>query len=135
MPPVDTTENRKENKPMANGTYEKIPLAEQLHRAYRGGFIHPEYPACAVRALGEMPMDAYLKDAAYLAGLAQMLALPQDRLEKMTLRETAVCINRLKSLGVGELPRGELLHLLAAPLWDAYRAWKEAQTDDKEETP
>lgn len=111
--------------------YKKIPLAEQLERAgkYR---VHPEHDACAVRAFGEMPLCDYMK-AEYAGRLGMALGIPPERLEKMTVREAAQLIGRHKRPGKGVLPQGELLRLFAAPMGEAYRAWKEAQDAKNEE--
>ena len=111
--------------------YKKIPLEEQLEKAGRER-IHPEYDACAIRAFGRMPLSDYMKNDNYRTRLAMMLGIPTERLEKMTVRETARLIGRHKRPGPGTLPHRELLRLFAAPMSEAYRAWKEAQ-DKKDE--
>ena len=73
-----------------------------------------------------------MKNDNYLTRLAMMLSIPPERLEKMTVRETAALIGRHKRPGPGTLPHRELLRLFAAPMSEAYRAWKEAQ-DKKDE--
>ena len=112
--------------------YKKIPLAEQLERAgkYR---VHPEHDACAVRAFGEMPLCDYMKGE-YAGRLGMALGIPPERLEQMTVRETALLISRHKRPGPGVLPHKELLRLFAAPMGEAYRVWKEAQDAEKEKT-
>lgn len=111
--------------------YKKIPLAEQLERAgkYR---VHPEHDACAVRAFGDMLLCDYMTDE-YAGRLGMALGIPPERLEKMTVRETAQLISRHKRPGPGVLPHKELLRLFAAPMGEAYRAWKEAQDAKNEE--
>ena len=116
--------------------YKKIPLEEQLEKAGRER-IHPEHDACAIRAFGRMPLSDYMKNDNYLTRLAMMLGIPTERLEKMTVRETARLIGRHKRPGPGTLPHRELLRLFAAPMSEAYWAWKEAQDKKdakKEET-
>lgn len=111
--------------------YKKIPLAEQLERAgkYR---VHPEHDACAVRAFGDMPLCDYMKGE-YAGRLGMALGIPPEQMEKMTVREAAQLIGRHKRPGPGVLPHKELLRLFAAPMGEAYRAWKEAQDAKKEE--
>lgn len=113
--------------------YKKIPLAEQLERAgkYR---VHPEHDACAVRAFGDMPLCDYMKNEHHRTRLGRILNVTPERLEKMTVRETAVLISRKKRPGKGVLPFGELLRLFAEPMDEAYKLWKEAQDAEKEET-
>ncbi len=113
--------------------YKKIPLEEQLEKAgkYR---IHPEHDACAVRAFGGMPLCGYMKSGHCRTRLSMALGIPPERLEKMTVRETAILISRQKRPGQGVLPHRELLRLFAAPMSEAYRVWKEAQDAKKEET-
>ncbi len=116
--------------------YKKIPLEEQLEKAGRER-IHPEYDACAIRAFGRMPLSDYMKNDNCRTRLAMMLGIPPERLEEMTVRETAALISRHKRPGPGVLPHRELLRLFAAPMSEAYRAWKEAQDKKdakKEET-
>ena len=122
---------RKENKPME---YKKIPLDEQLEKAGRKR-IHPEHDACAVQAFGKMPLCDYMKNGHYAARLGMALGIPPEQLEKMTVRETALLISRQKRPGPGVLPHRQLLLLFAAPMSEAYRAWKEAldKKDGKKE--
>lgn len=112
--------------------YKKIPLEEQLEKAGRYR-IHPEHDACAVRAFGDMPLCGYMKNSHCRARLGRILGVSQERLEKMTVRETAVLISRKKRPGKGVLPFGELLRLFAAPMDEAYKLWREAQDAKKEE--
>ncbi len=114
--------------------YKKIPLEEQLKRAYARHRIHPEHDACAVRAFGDMPLCDYMKNSHCRARLGRILDVPLERLEKMTVRETALLISRQKRPGPGVLPHRELLRLFAAPMDEAYKLWKEAQDAKKEET-
>ena len=111
--------------------YKKIPLEEQLEKAGRER-IHPEYDACAVQAFGNMQLSDYMKNDNCRTRLAMMLGIPPERLEEMTVRETARLISRHKRPGPDTLPHRELLRLFAAPMSEAYRAWKEAQ-DKKDE--
>ena len=113
--------------------YTKIPLEEQLKNAGRYR-VHPEHDACAVRAFGDMPLCDYMKSEHHRTRLGRILGVPAERLEKMTVRETAVLISRKKRPGQGVLPFGELLRLFAAPMSEAYRVWKEAQDAKKEGT-
>lgn len=113
--------------------YKKIPLGEQLKNAYSGYRIHPEYTACAIRAFGDMPLPDYMKNSHHRTRLGMILGVSTERLEKMTVREAAVLISRKKRPGQGVLPFGELLRLLAAPMAEACRVWKEAQDAKKEE--
>lgn len=112
--------------------YKKIPLEEQLGKAYGNYRIHPEYNACAVHAFGDMPLPDYMKNGHCLPLLSRRLGTTPERLEKMTVREAAVLISRQKRPGQGVLPHRELLLLFAVPMAEAYRVWKEAQ-DAKEE--
>lgn len=113
--------------------YQKIPLDEQLEKAGKKR-IHPEHDACAIRRFGDMPLSGYMKNGHYAERLGVLLGIPQERLEKMTVREMALLISRQKRPGAGVLPHKELLRLFAAPMGEAYRAWKEAQDERKEET-
>lgn len=113
--------------------YKKIPLDEQLEKAGKKR-IHPEYDACAIRGFGDMPLSGYMKNEHYRTRLGMALGIPPERLEKMTVREMALLISRQKRPGAGVLPHKELLRLFAAPMGEAYRAWKEAQDERKEET-
>lgn len=112
--------------------YQKIPLDEQLEKAGKKR-IHPEHDACAIRGFGDMPLSGYMKNGHYAERLGVLLGIPQERLEKMTVRETALLIGRHKRPGAGVLPHKELLRLFAAPMSEAYRAWKEAQDAKNEE--
>lgn len=112
--------------------YKKIPLDEQLERAGKKR-IHPEHDACAIRRFGSMPLSGYMKNGHYAERLGMALGIPPERLEKMTVREAARLISRHKRPGPGVLPHKELLRLFAAPMGEAYRAWKEAQDAKNEE--
>lgn len=112
--------------------YKKIPLEEQLEKAGRYR-IHPEHDACAVRAFGDMSLPDYMRNEHHRTRLGKILGVSQERLEKMTVRETAILISRRRRPGKGVLPFGELLRLFAAPMDGAYKAWKEAQQDAKKE--
>lgn len=114
--------------------YRKMPLAEQLERAYGGYHIHPEHVPCVIRAFADTKMDVYMADPARLGELARLMCLAPGRLGKMTVREAAVRISKLRRPGEGVLPHAELLRLFALPMADGYRAWKEAQ-DAKKENP
>lgn len=113
--------------------YKKIPLEEQLEKAGKKR-VHPEHDACAVRAFGDMPLSGYMKNEHYRTRLGMMLGIPPEQMEKMTVRETARLISRQKRPGPGVLPHRELQLLFAAPMGEAYRAWKEAQDAKKEGT-
>ncbi len=112
--------------------YKKIPLEEQLKKAGRYR-VHPEHDACAVRAFGEMPLSDYMKNGHDTTRLGMALGVPPEHLEKMTVREAALLISGHKRPGPGMLPHRQLLLLFAAPMSEAYRVWKEAQDERKEE--
>ena len=112
--------------------YRKMPLAEQLERAYGGYHIHPEHVPCVIRALADTKMDVYMADPARLRELARLMGLAPGLLAEMAVREAAVRISKLRRPGEGVLPHAELLHLFALPVADGYKAWKEAQDAKKE---
>lgn len=112
--------------------YKKMPLAEQLERAYGGYHIHPEHVPCVIRAFADTKMDVYMADPARLRELARLMGLAPGLLAEMAVREAAVRISNLRRPGKGVLPHAELLHLFALPVADGYKAWKEAQDAKKE---
>lgn len=112
--------------------YKKIPLEEQLEKAgkYR---IHPEFDACAVQTFGKMLLSDYIRDSRFYSGLGMMLGATPEQMAEMTVRDTALMINRQKRPGQGAFPQRELLLLFAAPMMEPYCAWKEAEDAKKEE--
>ena len=96
---------------------QKIPLDQQLAKLRNGSPAHPEFNACAVRNMANIPAMAYLRDyGAEFVDLTFLLHIPADQEERITYGEVATIVSKLWEQTETRVTAAEAMELLALPL-------------------